>query len=145
VTGGKASGALPGIKLELIELGRVDEPRGSLCVAEVGKHLGFEIRRVYWVFDVPEGGERANHAHREQHEVLVAARGSFTVHCDDGSVRSRHTLDSPGIGLLIPAMNFHHLDDFSPGALCLVLASGPYDDAEYVHQYEEFRELLSRR
>jgi mannose-6-phosphate isomerase-like protein (cupin superfamily) len=128
-----------------LPLGRIDEQRGSLCVAEAGQTVPFEIKRVYWVFDVPELGERAHHAHREQDELLVAARGEFTVHCDNGEVQSVHTLDSPAFGLLTPAMVWHHLDSFSPGALCLVLASGPYDPAEYVHDYQEFRELTARR
>jgi WxcM-like protein len=124
----------------LIALARVDEPRGSLCVAE---DLGFEIKRAYWIFDLPEGAERADHAHREQYEALVAVRGSFAVHCDDGHRRDSWTLDSPDTGLFIPPMVFHRLDGFSPDAVCLVFASGPYLDAEYVHDYDEFRELVS--
>jgi hypothetical protein len=143
VTANRAPHALYASRCQLIELGRVDESRGSLCVAEVGEHLGFMIERVYWVFDVPYGCERAHHAHREQYELLVAARGSFTVHCDEGPVRSVYRLDSPETGLLLPPMVFHHLDDFSPGAMCLVLASGPYDSAEYVNTYDEFRELVA--
>ncbi len=130
----------------IISLGRVDEPRGSLCVAEVGQHIPFEIRRVYWVFDVPGEGERAHHTHREQHEVLIAAQGAFTVHCEEtGDLRSVYVLDSPDVGLLLPPMAFHHLDGFAPGAVCLVLASGPYDSDEYIYDYDEFRELVRRR
>ncbi|HWF34951.1 MAG TPA: FdtA/QdtA family cupin domain-containing protein [Solirubrobacteraceae bacterium] len=126
----------------LLALARVDEPRGSLCVAE---NLGFEIKRAYWIFDLPEGAERANHAHREQYEVLVAVRGSFAVHCDDGHGRESRTLASPDAGLLIPPMVFHTLDGFSPDAVCLVFASGPYEYDEYVHDYDEFRALVSGR
>ena len=100
---------------------------------------------MYWIFGVPAAGERANHAHRSQYELLVAARGSFTVHCDDGSVCSSHLLDSPDRGLLLPPMVFHHLEAFSEGALCLVLASGQYEHDEYVRDFAEFRDLLCGR
>jgi dTDP-4-dehydrorhamnose 3,5-epimerase-like enzyme len=128
-------------RCELLRLGLVDEPRGRLSVAEALTHVPFDIKRVYWISGVPPGGERAHHAHREQKELLVAARGGFTVHCHDGRVQTVYHLDSPAYGLLIPEMVWHHLEGFSDGALCLVLASGPYDYAEYVHDHDEFREL----
>jgi hypothetical protein len=128
-----------------ISLGRIDEERGSLCVAEVGRHIPFEVQRIYWIFDIPIGGERADHAHREQWELLVAVRGGFTVRCDDGDVQTIHTLDSPDQALLLAPMVFHQLDHFAPGSLCLVFASGPYDPDEYVTDDEEFRELMARR
>jgi hypothetical protein len=127
----------------LIPIERFEEGRGTLCVVEDHDRPLFKIERVYWIFDVPADGVRARHAHRRQEELLVAARGSFTVHCDDGLVRSSYVLDSPDVGLLLPAMIFHHVDSFSPGALCLVLASGPYEVEEYVHDLDDFRELLS--
>lgn len=145
MSAGHASEAPSATGCSLIELGRYDELRGSLCVAEQGLHVGFEIKRVYWISHVPSGYERANHAHREQSEVLVAARGSFSVHCDDGCAQEQWTLDSPDVGLLVPPMIFHHLDDFFPGTMCIVLASGPYEHGEYVHDYDEFRELVSGR
>jgi hypothetical protein len=131
-------------RCEVVPLGQVVEPRGSLCVVEASRHISFEIRRVYWVFDVPPEGERAHHALREQYELLVAARGGFTVHCDDGEVKTVYRLDSPAVGLLIPKLVWHHLELFSVGAICLVLASGPYDPVEYVHDYEEFGRLVGR-
>jgi hypothetical protein len=128
-----------------ITLGRVDELRGSLCVAEVGRHIPFDIERAYWIFDVPNGGERANHAHREQSELLVSVRGSFIVHCDDGEVNSFYRLDSPDHGLLLPPMVFHRLGNFAPGSMCLVLSSGPYTPSEYINDYREFRRLHAPR
>jgi dTDP-4-dehydrorhamnose 3,5-epimerase-like enzyme len=129
----------------LVPLRRVDDDRGSLCVAETLWHVPFEIKRTYWVFDVPRGGERGHHAHREQQELLVAADGAFTVHADDGRVRTVHRLDSPAHGLFIPEMVWHHLDDFSHNALCVVLASGPYDESEYIRDHDDFRELTAHR
>jgi dTDP-4-dehydrorhamnose 3,5-epimerase-like enzyme len=143
VTGGSAAEEAAGSRCELIELKLVEEPRGGLCAAEALLQVPFEIRRVYWVFGVPPGRQRAHHAHREQQELLVSARGEFTVYCDDGRVRSVHRLTSPAWGLLLPEMVWHHLDEFSEDALCLVLASGPYDYGEYVHDYSEFQELTA--
>jgi hypothetical protein len=143
--GERAPGTSLRSRCELVLLGRVDEARGSLCVAEFPRHVPFEIKRAYWVFDVPPGHERAHHALREQHEFLIALRGAFTIHCDDGRVRSVHRLDSPTRALLLPELVWHHLGDFSDGAVCLALASGPYDAAEYVYDYDEFRELVRRR
>jgi dTDP-4-dehydrorhamnose 3,5-epimerase-like enzyme len=139
----RAVGEPAASRCRLVQLTLVEEPRGWLCAVEAFSQVPFEIRRVYWVFGVPPGGQRAHHAHREQQELLVAARGAFTVHYDDGRVRSTNRLSSPGTGLLLPEMVWHHLDEFSDGALCLVLASGPYDYDEYVHDYDEFRELTA--
>jgi dTDP-4-dehydrorhamnose 3,5-epimerase-like enzyme len=138
-----AVGDQAGSRCELIQLTFVEEPRGWLCAAEAFSQVPFEIKRIYWLSGVPPGGERAHHAHREQQELLVAARGAFTVHCDDGQVRSVYRLDSPACGLLLPEMVWHHLDEFSDEALCLVLASGPYDYDEYVHEYDEFRGITA--
>jgi dTDP-4-dehydrorhamnose 3,5-epimerase-like enzyme len=144
VTGGRATEDAAGSRCELIQLTLVEEPRGRLGAAEALGQVPFDIKRVYWVSGVPPGGERAHHAHREQQELVVAAQGAFTVHCDDGRVRSVYRLRSPACGLLLPEMVWHHLDEFSDGALCLVLASGEYDFDEYVHDYDEFRELSAR-
>jgi mannose-6-phosphate isomerase-like protein (cupin superfamily) len=114
-------------------------------VAEVGRHIPFDVQRAYWIFDVPIIGSRANHAHREQSELLVSARGAFTIHCDDGEVQTAYTLSSPDEALLVPPMVFHRLDNFAPGSLCLVLASGPHHPREYVTDYGEFRELIAQR
>lgn len=141
MTGGRAAEEAADSRCKLIQLTLVEESRGWLCAAEALAQVPFEIKRVYWVSGVPATGERAHHAHREQQELLVAARGAFTVHCHDGRVRTVHRLNSPAIGLLLPEMVWHHLDQFSDEALCLVLASGPYDYTEYVHDYNEFRGL----
>lgn len=132
-----------GSRCTLVQLRRVDEPRGSLCAAVVGEQVPFVIQRSYWVFDVPQRGERAHHAHRDQYEMLVAVSGRFTVHCDDGAVETTYTLDSPDMGLVLPPLVFHHLDGFSPGAVCLAFASGPYDADKYVSDYSQFRELVA--
>jgi hypothetical protein len=141
MTGESAAEQTADSRCKLVQLTLVEEPRGWLCAAEADGQIPFEIKRVYWVSGVPAAGERAHHAHRQQRELLVAAQGAFTVHCDDGQVRSVHRLNSPAYGLLLPEMVWHHLDEFSGDALCLALASGPYDSTEYVNDYDEFREL----
>lgn len=142
---GQTQPASPSSRCRRVTLGRVDELRGTLCVAEVGEHIPFDVQRAYWIFDVPVVGSRANHAHREQAELLVAARGEFTVHCDDGEFQTAYILSSPDEALLLPPMVFHRLDNFVPGSLCLVFASGPYDPREYVTDYDEFRALFAQR
>jgi mannose-6-phosphate isomerase-like protein (cupin superfamily) len=116
-----------------------------LYVAEVGHEVPFKIERAYWISDVPVDGVRANHAHREQSELLVAARGAFTVHCDEGEIRHAQRLDSPDEALLVPPKVFHYLDSFALGSLCLVFASGPYDPSEYVNDYAEFSKLIAKQ
>ena len=129
----------------LISLGRIDERRGSLCVAEIDRHVPFEIQRAYWIFDVPSAGVRGDHAHRSQSELLVALQGSITVRCDDGVAQTAYTLDAPDCGLLLAPMVFHDVTEFSAGSICLVLASGRYDPDEYINDYTEFRELIAQR
>lgn len=142
---GEAFGTQAVGRCRRITLDRFDEQRGSLCVIDVAQHLPCEIQRAYWIFDVPTRGERADHAHREQSEVLIAVRGAFTVYCDDGEARTVHRLDSPDQALLLPPMVFHRLTDYARGSLCLVLASGPHDPTEYVNDYGEFLELIAQR
>ncbi len=132
-------------RCRLLALSRFDDARGSLCVAEAGRQIPFALARAYWIFDIPSDEERARHAHRRQQEVLIAVRGSFVVHCDDGEASTRYALDSPEVGLLLPPMVFHHLDEFSADAICLVLSSGPYLPEEYVYDREEFDRLSARR
>lgn len=143
MTARRAAQAQARSRCGLVQFELFEERRGSLCVAEVLRQISFEVRRVYWVFGVPPGGERAHHANRAQHEMLVAVTGAFTVHCDDGRVRSEHRLSSPDRGLLIPEMVWHHLDDFTDGAVCLALASGTYEPSDYVRDYDEFLELTA--
>jgi dTDP-4-dehydrorhamnose 3,5-epimerase-like enzyme len=116
---------------------RLDE-RGSLAAIEGGKEIRFIINRVFFSYDVPRGATRGRHAHRELQEFILALCGSFTIVVDDGVSRSRHVLDHPSLGLYVPPMNWIELQDFSVGSVCLVLASLPYDEADYYHDYDEF-------
>lgn len=116
---------------------RLDE-RGSLVVIEGNKEVQFIINRVFYFYDVPFGTTRGGHAHRELEEFILALSGSFSIAVDDGLSRSRHVLDHPSLGLYVPPMNWIELQDFSAGSVCLVLASLPYDEADYYRDYATF-------
>jgi dTDP-4-dehydrorhamnose 3,5-epimerase-like enzyme len=130
--------------MTLIELPKIVDPRGNLSFIEGGRHVPFEIRRVYYLYDVPGGEARGGHAHRELNQLLIAASGSFTVVLDDGHGQQRITLNRPDRGLRITPGIWRELEDFSSGAVCLVLASHPYDEADYIRDYEEFLKAVKR-
>jgi hypothetical protein len=129
----------------LVEIPTAIDARGSLCFAESGRHVPFAIERVYWVHGVPRQSRRGHHAHLSVQELVVAAAGAFTVHLDNGISRDTVRLDDPSCGLLVDAGVWRELDSFSPGALCLVLASGAYEEDEYVRDYATFAELAQTR
>lgn len=122
----------------IIELPRITDPRGNLTVAEALNHVPFDIRRAYWVYDVPGGESRGGHAHKRLKQLLIALSGSFTVTLDDGHERQTFLLNHPWQGLVIETGIWRTLDDFSSGAVCLVLASEPYEEEDYIYDYQEF-------
>lgn len=122
----------------IIELPKITDPRGNLTVAEAFKDVPFDIHRAYWVYDVPGGESRGGHAHKRLLQLVVAMSGSFTVTLDDGHERKKYLLNHPWEGLLIETETWRTLDDFSSGAVCLVLASEPFDEDDYIYDYNEF-------
>jgi hypothetical protein len=128
----------------LIELPRIADPRGNLTFVEGGRHIPFEIRRVYYLYDVPGGAERGGHCHKELEQVLIAMSGSFDVLLDDGRERARYHLNRSYYGLYIAPMVWRELDNFSSGSVCLALASAPYDEADYYRDYQTFLQSLRR-
>lgn len=126
------------IESTLIQLPRIVDPRGNLTVAEALLHAPFAIERVYWVYDVPGGECRGGHAHRQCRELLIAVSGSFHVTLDDGTTRHTFLLNHPYQGLLVETNVWRTLDDFSSGSVCLVLASRPYEEEDYIREYSEF-------
>jgi dTDP-4-dehydrorhamnose 3,5-epimerase-like enzyme len=122
----------------LISLRTVEDRRGSLTIVEAEQDIPFPIRRVYYLYDVPRGGARGGHAHRCLHQVLVAAAGGFDVVVDDGASQRRVRLDDPQQALHIPPGVWREMDRFTQHALCLVLASEPYDASDYLRDYPEF-------
>lgn len=125
-------------EIRLIEIPKVHDKRGSLAVIEKDV-LPFEIKRVYYLFDVPSDSFRGGHAHKEQESVIIALSGSFEVVIDNGKMRKKIMLNKPTQGLYIPTNIWREIDNFSSGAVCLVLASTNYNEAEYIRDYDQFK------
>lgn len=127
---------------KLIDLPKIAEPRGNLTFIEGGRHVPFDIKRVYYLYDVPGGAERGGHAHKDLHQLIVAMSGSFDIVLDDGRQKKRIHLNRSYHGLYICPMIWREMDNFSSGAVCLVLASNLYDESDYYRNYEKFLEAL---
>lgn len=123
----------------IIELDRHhSERKGNLTVVENGKTLPFDVKRVYYLYDVPGGESRGAHAHKELSQLIVAASGSFNVVLDDGKCKRTFFLNRPNMGLYVKPGMWRDLCEFSSGAVCMVLASHPYDEKDYIRDYEVF-------
>jgi dTDP-4-dehydrorhamnose 3,5-epimerase-like enzyme len=127
-----------------IDLPVIPEPRGNLTFVEGGRQIPFEIERVYYLYDVPSGSMRAGHAHKALQQLLIPVAGSFDVILYDGRRRERVTLNRPSRGLLIGPMLWRELENFSSGAVCVVLASLRYDEDDYIRELSDF-EASARR
>ena len=123
---------------EVISLPRINDPRGNLTFVEGGEHIPFDIRRVYYLYDVPGGSERGGHAHKELHQLVIAMSGSFDIHLDDGVSKKTVHLNRSYQGLYVCPMIWRDIDNFSSGAVCMVLASERYDELDYYRDYEQF-------
>ncbi|MBW7657093.1 FdtA/QdtA family cupin domain-containing protein [Hydrogenophilus thermoluteolus] len=126
----------------ILELPKISDPRGNLTFIEANRHIPFEIRRVYYLYDVPGGAERGGHAHKALHQFMVAMSGSFDVVLDDGSHKKRFHLNRSYFGLYICPMIWRELDNFSSGAVCMVLASDFYDESDYLRDYDAYLAAL---
>ena len=126
------------LEYEIIELPKITDPRGNLTVAEQMKNVPFDIKRVYWTYDVPGGESRGGHAHKALYQLIVAMSGSFTVTLVNGWERKTVLLNHPWQGLLIKPGLWRTLDDFSSGAVCMVIASELFDLDDYIYEYEDF-------
>ena len=123
----------------ILELDRHhSERKGNISVVENNQDIPFEVRRAYYLYDVPGGESRGGHAHKELSQLIIAASGSFTVTLDDGRVKRTFTLNRPYQGLYVVPGIWRTLDDFSSGAVRLVLASHEYDEQDYIRNYNEF-------
>jgi dTDP-4-dehydrorhamnose 3,5-epimerase-like enzyme len=121
----------------IIEIPKIKDARGNLAVIEKDT-VPFNIKRVYYLFDVPSDAYRGGHAHKEQLEFLVALSGSFEVVLDDGKTKEKVMLNKPDKGLLIPTGVWRELENFSSGAVCLVLASDEFEEEDYIRDYDMF-------
>lgn len=122
----------------------VDE-RGRLAFLEGGKHIPFDVKRVFWITDVPEGMTRGGHAHWTCHEVVFPVAGSFEIEVDDGECALTRVMDNPSTGIVIPAGAWCELRRFAPGTVCVVMASQDYDATGYVHNRKEWLKVKKER
>jgi dTDP-4-dehydrorhamnose 3,5-epimerase-like enzyme len=123
---------------QFIDLPVVSDPRGDLSFAESNVHVPFPIERVYYLYNVPSGSVRAGHAHKVLHQLLIPLSGSFDVRLHDGARQEVVTLNRPHRGLHIGPMLWRELENFSSGAVCVVLASTPYDEGDYIRDFDAF-------
>lgn len=127
---------------KLVNLPKITDPEGNLTPIEGGRHLPFEIKRVFYLYDVPGGATRAGHALKTCQQFIIAMSGSFDVMLDDGTGTKRYHLNRSYTGLYVPALIWRELENFSSGSVCTVLASEVYDEKGYYRDYEEFRNAV---
>jgi len=127
---------------KIIELPRIQNSAGNLSVVEGGIHVPFGIARVYYLYDVPGGAQRGGHAHRRLQQLVIAMSGSFDIVLDDGTSRQSYHMNRSYYGLYIDTMIWRELENFSSGAVCLVLASIGYDESDYYRNYDDFLRVV---
>ncbi len=123
---------------KIIDLPMIKNPKGNLTFIEAGRHIPFDIRRVYYLYDIPGGEERGGHAHRALHQLIIAMSGSFDIRIDDGRAKKTVHMNRSYYGLYICPMIWREIDNFSSGAVCMALASEFYDEADYYRDYDQF-------
>ncbi|MBO7135467.1 MAG: WxcM-like domain-containing protein [Spirochaetaceae bacterium] len=133
-------------KPEIINLPKIVDVRGNLSFFETSKHIPFEIKRSYWIYDVPGGETRGGHAYKENCEFVVALSGSFDVMLDNGNgIKETFSLNRSYYGLYVPRLYWRQMCNFSTNALALVVASTEYDENDYLRDYKEFCRLVSQK
>jgi hypothetical protein len=125
----------------VVELTKIHNPSGNITIIQNGDYQPFDIKRIYYLYDVPGGSERGGHAHKALYQLIVAASGSFDVIIDDGRNKKIIQLNRPYYGLLVIPGIWREIVNFSSGAICLVLASQKYKADDYIRDYSEFRKL----
>ena len=129
------------LKQSLIDLPRFLDLRGNLSFIEEGSHVPFEIKRVYWIYDVPGGEHRGGHAFRQTDELIVALSGSFDLNLHDGTTEYKYSLNRSYYGVIVPRMIWRMIDNFSTNSLALIIASTDYSESDYIRNFEEFRKI----
>ena len=128
----------------ILPLSKVHNRAGNITIVEGQTNIPFDVRRIYYLYDIPGGEDRGGHAHKELHQLIVAASGSFHVLLDDGQNKKIVTLNRPDYGLMVVPGIWRELFEFSSGAICLVLASQKYDQEDYIRQYDQFIDFKAR-
>ena len=126
----------------IVELPRIKNRAGNITPIENNNQIPFEVKRIFYLYDIPGGEDRGAHAHKECHQLIVAASGSFEVKLDDGNEKKTVMLNQPNKGLYLPPGIWASEVNFSSGAICLVLASHKYDEKDYFRNYNEFKRIV---
>jgi len=129
----------------ILPLSKIHNRAGNITIVEGQAHIPFDVRRIYYLYDIPGGEDRGGHAHKALHQLIVAASGSFHVLLDDGQNKKIVTLNRPDYGLMVVPGIWRELFEFSSGAICLVLASQKYDQEDYIRQYDQFVDLRHKK
>ena len=125
-------------EIQIINFPKILDERGNLSVLQQHKEIPFEIKRVYWIYDVPGGETRGGHAYKDFDEVIVALSGSYDVVLHDGEKEHRYQLNRSYYGLYVPRMVWRHIENFSTNALALIVANAPYDAGAYIREFDDF-------
>ena len=131
------------VEAQIIQLPKFLDNRGNLSFIEGNNHIPFEITRSFWIYDVPGGEKRGGHAYKETHEFIVALSGSFDVILDNGTERKTYSLNRSYYGLYVPKGVWRQMENFSTNSLALVLASTPFNELDYIYDYEQFKNCIS--
>ena len=123
----------------IIDFPKIHDPRGNLTFIEGIAHVPFDIKRIYYLYDVPGGAERGGHAHKKLHQVIIAISGSFDITISDGKLSKKFHLNRSHFGLYLCPMMWRELDNFSSGSVCLVLASEAYSESDYLRDFDQYR------
>jgi len=132
-------------KQKIINLPKIKDKRGNLSFIESGNHIPFEIKRVYWIYDVPGGEHRGGHAFREQSEFIVALSGSFDIEIDNGKDIETYRMNRSYYGLFVPQGLWRQMKNFSTNSLALVIASTAFNARDYIRDYKEFKLLVDEK
>ncbi len=130
---------------KIIELPKINDPRGNLTFLESERHLPIEFKRIFYLYDVPGGAVRAGHALKTCYQFIIAASGSFDVILDDGTEKKRYHLNRSYFGLYVPPLIWREIDNFSSGSVCMVLASEYYNESGYHREYEAFLQAVKKQ
>jgi hypothetical protein len=126
---------------KILDLPKIQDPRGNLSFFEYPKQLPFRIKRTYWIYDVPGGEIRGSHAFKEQQEFIIALSGSFDVILNDGLEEKKYTLNRSYYGLYIPKMYWRRLENFSTNSLALIISDRNFDESDYIRDFNEFKKI----
>lgn len=130
------------VGVELIELPKILDKRGNLSFFENSNQIPFDIKRTYWIYDVPGGELRGSHAFKKSHEFIIALSGSFDIVLNDGNKEKKYSLNRSYHGLYVPNLLWRRLENFSTNSLALIVSSISYDGADYIRDFEEFKTII---